>query len=567
MKHQRSHKNQSLRQNRSLQQNLSFMRRWPVSLSAIFVISILALCLVQASLFPIHAQTTATPPSEDKTFVVAMSSFPRSVDPHFRSAQPDFNIAWNLYQPLLVDQPNAGRTEYILATDFQQSSPTTWIVNLKKDQLFSDGSPFTAEDVVHSFQRARHHPDYIDQFPPMAAHLKLVKKVEAMSTHEIRVTTSVPNADVVHNLGRIMIVKKPADGSVGNKDSFNNGSNAIGTGPYRFIGYTDSGDITVHRNEHYQGDTPFVKRARFTYYKNDADRLQGFVDGKVDLIDKLVPAEIDWLRKRASLNISRTDTHRLQFIMLHSDKTSPFVFDKKSGQPLKENPLADQRVRHAIVKAIDKNYLIRKIIGIDAHGANSFALPAYTTAPVQTSDYDPDAARALLKSAGYTDGFKLTIHGPNDRYILDEVILEEIAGMLSKVGIETTAVTFPKKVFFEKRNKFSYSAFFAGLSYTGNALKMIETMHHTRDSEKLAGDRNFSGIGNPKIDALIAKAESTLDPAVRRIYLRQLTQLALDQATVIPLYFEPSIWGVRTGMEYHPNPFERTLAKDVFPAL
>src|SRR3546814_1882059 len=104
-----------------------------------------------------------------------------------------------------------------------------------------------------------------------------------------------------------------------------------------------------------------------------------------------------------------------------------------------KNPLKDVRVRRAISKAINRPAIVDRIM----EGA---AIPAGQLLPegffgvhpnLPPEKYDPEGAKKLLKEAGYPDGFAMTIHGPNDRYINDAKIAEAVAQMLTRLGIPT----------------------------------------------------------------------------------------------------------------------------------
>ena len=72
---------------------------------------------------------------------------------------------------------------------------------------------------------------------------------------------------------------------------------------------------------------------------------------------------------------------------------------------------------------------------------------------LQPVAYDPEGAKKLLAEAGVGDGFKLTIHGPNDRYINDAKIAEAIGQMLTRIGIDTEVVTMPRSVYFKRASR------------------------------------------------------------------------------------------------------------------
>ena len=126
---------------------------------------------------------------------------------------------------------------------------------------------------------------------------------------------------------------------------------------------------------------------------------------------------------------------------------SPFV-TTKDGKPLDKNPLKNPKVRKAISMMINRKAIVERVM-------EGVAIPAGQLLPegffgrsnkLSFEKYDPKGAKKLLEEAGWGDGFGLTIHGPNDRYINDAKICEAIGQMLSAQGIPTKVVTMPKNV-------------------------------------------------------------------------------------------------------------------------
>ena len=131
--------------------------------------------------------------------------------------------------------------------------------------------------------------------------------------------------------------------------------------------------------------------------------------------------------------------------------TSPYLTDR-DGNPLDKNPLRDRRVRKAISMGINRAAIASKVM-------EGLAAPAGQTVPegwfgynpeLEVEPYDPEGAKKLLAEAGYPDGFGLTIHGPNDRYVNDSKICQAVGQMLARIGLDIKVDTMPKSVFFSK---------------------------------------------------------------------------------------------------------------------
>src|SRR5690606_13729259 len=129
-----------------------------------------------------------------------------------------------------------------------------------------------------------------------------------------------------------------------------------------------------------------------------------------------------------------------RLIYLHMDsgreKDSPFV-TTADGKPMDANPLRDPRVRRAISKMIDREAIASRIMEDQAVPAGQLLANQFfgTSDKLVPDRYDPDAAKKLLAEAGYPDGFGLTLHSPNNRYINDAAVAQAVAQFLSRNGI------------------------------------------------------------------------------------------------------------------------------------
>jgi peptide/nickel transport system substrate-binding protein len=263
--------------------------------------------------------------------------------------------------------------------------------------------------------------------------------------------------------------------------------------------------------------------------------------------------------------VFRIVSHRVMYLHLDSNRDrSPFVTDK-AGKPLEKNPLRDLRVRRALSKAINRQALVERVME-GAAVATGQLMPegmfGYTPT-LKPEAFDSDGARKLLAEAGYPDGFGLTLHAPNNRYVNDEQVAQAVAQMLSRIGIATKVDAMPSAVYFSRGNKLDFSFMLVGWgSDTAEASSPLKALLATYSKEKGMGASNRGRYSNPKMDALLDQALATVDDFGRERLLRQATEVAIGDVGIITLYHQENVWAARKGIVYAPRADERTFAHE-----
>jgi len=187
--------------------------------------------------------------------------------------------------------------------------------------------------------------------------------------------------------------------------------------------------------------------------------------------------------------------------------------------------------------------------------------------------HDRDKARALLAQAGYPDGFCLTLHCTNNRYLNDAKVCEAVAQMFTRIGVRTGVSTMPFAVFQTRavgggpKGEPEFSVFLLGLSaVTGDSITPLATTIHSNDRRLGAGGNNLGRYRNPEVDALIDEAAATIDGARREALQQRAAALALGDTAIIPLLHLQAAWAMRKDLTILPRADGFTLAMNIRPA-
>ena len=179
-------------------------------------------------------------------------------------------------------------------------------------------------------------------------------------------------------------------------------------------------------------------------------------------------------------------------------------------------------------------------------------------------NYDPTRARQLLTDAGFPQGFRLTLHTPNDRYRNDAATSQAIAQMWTRIGIATTVEAMPGAVYAPRGVRHEFSMGLWGWSNnTAEAGSALINIFGTQDAKAGRGVSNVAGYSNPALDALADRALATLDDARRAALFLEATQMTTDDVAMITLFHLINPWAARAGLTYQARADEQTYAVDV----
>jgi peptide/nickel transport system substrate-binding protein len=500
-----------------------------------------ALCAAVAMALPASAQTLK----------VAVSSPVTSIDPHYHNLAPNNSLASQIFNRLVETDEHAKLVPG-LAVSWKLIDQDTWELKLR-DAKFQDGSAFTADDVLFSLDRIPKVPNSPSNF---AAYTKPIAGTEVVDPHTLRLHTKGVFPLLPTYLAQFFIVSSKATEGRGTED-FNSGKAAIGTGPFRFVSFTPGDRIELERNDNYWGPKPDWQHVTYRFVANDAARTASLLAGDADFIDFVPTEDLEKLRKDAKVKLWETIGLRLIFLALDQsrDGPSPFVTGP-NGEKLDKNPLKDRRVREALSIAINRQAIVDRIMeGAAVPSGQYLPQGVYSHVPdLKPPQFDTARAKKLLSDAGYPQGLRIALHGPNDRYVNDAKIIQAIGQMWTRAGVKTEVDPLPWTSYVGQANKQAFSAFLFGWgSGTAEASDPLIAQNATFTPAKGWGASNRGRYSNPELDRLIEQALGTADDAAREKLLQRAQHVAFEDVAIIPLHIQKNIWATRAGLTYVPT--------------
>jgi peptide/nickel transport system substrate-binding protein len=505
------------------------------------------------------AALAAVPAALAKHFRWSSQGDASTMDPHSQNETFTNNLNGFVYE-YLVDRGKDMKMGPALATSWRNTGPTTWIFNLRQGVKFHDGTPFTADDVVFSFDRARLSSV---TFKLYANQSGTVRKID---DHTVEFTTPVPNPVMLESVGSIHImsrkwsekhgVMKPVDMSK-KEDSYAQ-RNAMGTGPFKLVSY-EYGVKTAHeKNNDWWGIKEGLFEGNITTVEyrpigNAATRMSALRSGQVDFV--LDPPVQDIAALKQDKDLKVWEGSEVRVVMIDLDQAR----DELQNSDVKgRNPFKDRRVRQALYHAIDieaiKGSVMRGLsvpTGIPLPDPKGAGVPATLE---KRLPYDVAAAKKLLAEAGYPNGFGFTLHCPNDRYINDEKICVALAGMWARARLNVKVETMPKAQYFPRAVKRDFSAMMSGWGGgSSDAIFLLKPTMHSQNAQG-AGDANYGSFKNEELDGLIDRIDGEMDLAKRQAMIDRAVAIIQSEVHVIPLHRQVIPWVSRAGVTVHHMP-------------
>jgi peptide/nickel transport system substrate-binding protein len=468
-----------------------------------------------------------------------------TLDPHSQNHATTNSILQHAYEGL-TRYTKDYKIEPALATGWKQLSDTHWRFTLRKGVRFHDGSPFSADDVVFSFNRI------MQPQGTMQIYVTGVKEVKKVDDHTVDFILTGPVPILLRNIVDFRIMSKSWAEKTRSenvqdyrkKEETYASRNVNGTGPYMIKGWEPDKRIVMEHFKGWWGKLDGnVSEVTYNPVKADATRVAALISGDVDLVTDLPVQDVERLRKEPKLKV--LDGHEVRTIFIGMDQHSP---ELKYADVKGANPFKDRRVRQALNISVDREAIKRVTMrGLSIPAALMVAPGVHGWA--KDLDVPPkvdlDRAKKLLAEAGYPNGFEFTLDCPNNRYVNDEKICQALVGMWAKIGLRVKLNAMPFANFIPKLLNHDTSAYLLGWGVaTFDALYTLQSLVRTKTSGA-DGNFNIGRISDPKLDTTIDAIKIATDPAARDALLREALVVTRDEAYYIPLHHQLRPWAMK----------------------
>ena len=485
------------------------------------------------------------------TLVIALDRDPQRLDPNFVRSVEAETTSQSLYDPLINLDPS-GAPVPSLASSWSFPDELTMTLELRQGVEFHNGEPFNAESAKVSVERVKSE----EHGSHLRGQYSSIESVEIVDDYNVTFHLSQPDAALIYNLTRLMMIPPGYHAEVGDE-----GVEAapVGTGPFMFVSYTVDDEVVLERNPNYWPDSPkgqpMVDKVRIRVIPEGTVRIAELTTGGVHIADT-VSADQKSLIEAAGLTLVNFYDGKPSWMILNRLGVGVDAEAATGDQAVQYTALQDKRVAQALNYAVNRQAIIDSLFGGDAialgqpFGPGGFGYPADD----EPYPYDPDQAKALLAEAGYPDGFHLDILATSTAN-LDAVAA--VMGDFEEIGIRPKLEVIHHTI---GNNRWLGPSFSDNLdgSYPGirnsswnNPESILRLLVET--------DGIISVYSNEELDALIAQERVTLDIDERIAVLKQISDLLHEDPFAVYLWAEPSRVGIDqnriTGYQAHAKGF------------
>lgn len=466
-----------------------------------------------------------------------------SIDNYYQNAREAVIIAANICDTLMYRDYRTNEYVPLLATGYEWVNDLTIDFTLRTGVKFHNGKDFSAKDVVYMFTHASDPKNGVRaQFV-----VDWIKTVEELAPNKVRFTLKRPTPAILDFLSGVSPIY-PA-GHYDNAPTVTASGGAarrdwgavvpVCTGPYKVAKFVPGKSVEMTKNTDYFEGGPkrkaTITKLVYRSIPNIESQVAELLSGGVDWIWSVPRDSVKQIDALPHLTVREGGTQRFSFLSLDATGRSSTDHFK------------DVRVRRAINHAIDVNAITKNLVSTQALPSvgpchpTQFGCTADITANMTRYAYDPARAKALLAEAGFPNGFSTKIYAYRDRQIAEAVI-----GYLRAVGITASL---------------DFSQYAAWLPHYQNG---IMPMAHLTWASQAVGDISASASWfftfrpddysrDEQVKGWLQTADTTADPAARKVLYKKALERIADQAYVVPLFDYVRYYGYTSDLDWLPT--------------
>ncbi len=494
----------------------------------------------EAGTEPQESQETET---KRDNVTIALATDVSSLNPYGQDNNVTNQVMFHVYEPLVTQDRDLSIIPCLADSWEESEDGMTWTFKLHEGVKFHDGSDFTAEDVVASYNYAREvGSSYNSRFTS-------VESVEAADDYTVVIHMKNKYPLLLTDLAMVCISNKE---NIEGKTPEEIGNSVIGTGRYKLVEHVKEDHIDMVANEEYWGGAPEIKSVRFRPISNAATRTATMLSGELDVMGGVSVQDVE--RLEATEGIHVVSEPSMEMIYMNMEQ----MLDDNPAVEGGGNPLKDVRVRQAMYQAIDTDMIINNVMQGHAYPTATLIRDTFNgySPELERFPYDPEAAKALLAEAGYPDGFTITLDAGSDITVNSSEVAQAVAGYLEKVGIKVNLNLMPSATFLPHIRPYEHKTgllISAWSVYTGEGITMMNQHCYTYDQEKGTGNANRGHYSNPEVDKLISEAMQESNKERRAELTKQIDKMTHDDVAYIPLYVQENIFAVKDDIDYTPR--------------
>ncbi|MBN1316553.1 MAG: peptide ABC transporter substrate-binding protein [Anaerolineales bacterium] len=428
----------------------------------------------------------------------------------------------------------------------------TITVKLKQNILWTDGEPFTAQDVVFTWQQIMNP----NNAPATTSPYDKIESIETPDDYTVIIKLSEPFAGWI----KFFVQGFLPEHLLKDKESLENDPyllNPIGTGPYELVEYVQGSHMTFDRFDGYYGDQPKIDRIYVKFIPSVDAVVAALQAGDIDVAVLLSESQIPLLEKlEPEINIITKPLGRYEVYFFNMDLSTdalPWLVD-------------DANLRRAVAMGIDRWSIVENLLG----GRTTVPNGPWMNTPWENKDldpipFDPEQAKQILDEAGWIpgpDGIRVKeIDGEEVRMSItnstatgnslreDTQLL--VQQNLKDIGIEFVIKNYPKEVMWAPYNE-------GGIRYSGQWHMYGQFMDYFPDpdpmdtfscdaiasAEKPVG-LNYNRVCDPDLEALIEKSRLAIDPVERKKIFDEIQVYLSEKVYFIPMFNRLGVWAAK----------------------